>query len=139
MEQSFDNYEATIDKIIKIHKNSLQEILSCIRSLNLFEDEVLLRLISYLKMYKLYEITCEDKKYKDFKYYLLNLGESNFIFYQDKHCNCNLELSKKIRYKNICIHFLIYKILLNTEIFIKLQIGNTQMLELIKIAEDFNN
>ena len=32
-------YERIVDKIIKIHKDSLEEILLAIRNLNLFEDE----------------------------------------------------------------------------------------------------
>lgn len=130
MEQYMENYEDYIDKIIKIHKNSLQEILTAIKNLYFFDNDFLLRIISYLKMCKLYEITCET--FPDFKYYMLNLGESNFLFYDNIHCSCNLELSKKIISKNICIHLLVYKILLGINSYIKIQIEKEEMIKLIK-------
>lgn len=125
-----DFYENLIDRIIKIHHNSLKEILIQIKLLNIFEDSFLLQLISYLKMCKLYEITCES--FPDFKYYMLNLGESNFLFYDNIHCSCNLELSKKIISKNICIHLLVFKILLGINSYIKIQIEKEEMIKLIK-------
>ena len=130
MEQNIEIYEFIIDKIIKNHKNSLQEILSVLRSLNILDDEILLRLISYLKMYTLYEITCENE---DFKYYMLNLGESYFIFTETSHCTCN---SEKLKLNNICIHFLIFRILFNINCYSKIQIDKHKMVEFLKIQKE---
>ena len=130
MDQYMENYEDYIDRIIQIHKNSLQEILAVIKNLHLFNDEFLLKTISYLKISKLYEITCES--FSDFKYYMLNLGESIYLFYDNMHCSCKLELDKKISLKNICIHFLVFKILLGINCYIKMQIEEDDMIELLK-------
>ena len=130
MEQNTEVYEYIIDKIIKNHKKSLQEILTVIKSLNILDDDNLLRLISYLKLYTLYEITVEDE---DFKFYLLNLGESYFIFTETSHCSCN---SPKNKISNICNHFLIFRILLNTNCYIRIQIDKLKMVELFKIEKD---
>ena len=123
-------YERIIDKIIKIHKNSLQEILSVIKSLNLFENDFLLQVISYLKIGKLYEIICED--FPEFKYYILFVGESTFIFHDGNYCNCNIKIEDKIRYKNICKHLLTFKILLGIKAYYTIQFNKDQMMVLIK-------
>ena len=130
MEQNTEKYEYIIDKIIKNHKNSLQEILIVLKSLNIMDDDSLLRLISYLKMYTLYEITSENE---DFKFYMLNLGESYFIFNEVSHCSCK---STKIKRLNICSHFLVFRILLNMNIYTKIQIDKQKMEELLKIERD---
>ena len=122
-------YERIIDKIIKIHKNSLQEILSVIKSLNLFENDFLLQVISYLKIGKLYEIICEDLP--DFKYYILNIGESNFIYHDGNYCNCDMRIDEKIKYKNICKHLLTFKILLEINAYTQINFDKEQMRKLI--------
>ena len=122
-------YERIIDKIIKIHKNSLQEILSVIKSLNLFENDFLLQVISYLKIGKLYEIICEDLP--DFKYYILNIGESNFIYHDGNYCNCDMRIEEKIKYKNICKHLLTFKILLEINAYTQINFDKEQMRKLI--------
>ena len=138
MEQGSEIYEMIIDKVIQNHKHSLQEILLVLRDLNIFEDDFLLRLISYLKMGILYETTCEN--FADFKYYVLNIGESYYIFYNNCHCTCNKELStQKIKIKNLCLHFLIFKILYNINSFVKIQIDKDNMIQLAKIAQESSN
>ena len=129
MDQNLENYERIIDKIIKIHKDSLPEILSVIKSLHLFEDEFLLQIISYLKMSKLYEVTCED--FPEFKYYILNIGESNFCFHDDIYCICDIKLNDKIKYKNICKHLLTFKILLGINTYNKITFNKEEMMRLI--------
>ena len=129
MEQYIQSYEGIIDKIIKIHKNSLKEIIISIKNLNIYDDDFLLRLVSYLKLCKLYEITNEF--FRDFKYYILSLGDSYFIFYDGKHCSCDLEINKKIQYKNICIHLLVFKIFLGINNYTKMEIDKNKMKELI--------
>ena len=42
MEQGSELYEMIIDKVIQNHKHSLQEILSILRDLNIFEEAFLL-------------------------------------------------------------------------------------------------
>ena len=137
MEQGSELYEMIIDKIIQNHKHSLQEILSILRDLNFFEESILLRLISYLKMSTLYEITCEN--FADFKYYILNIGEDYFIFYDNCHCTCNTELTKKIKSKNLCMHFLLFKILYNINSFFKIQLDKDNMIQLSRIAKERSN
>ena len=134
METGSELYEMILDKIIQNHKHSLQEILSTIRDLNFFEEDILLRLISYLKMSTLYEITCDN--FGDFKYYILILGEGYFIFYDNCHCTCNTQLSKKLKSTNLCMHYLLYKILYNINCFIKIQIDKDNMIQLAKIAKE---
>jgi predicted nucleic acid-binding Zn finger protein len=129
MEQNLEIYERIIDKIIKIHKDSLSEILLVIKSLNLFEDDFLLQIITYLKIGKLYEITCEE--IPGFKYYILNIGEIQFFFHDDNYCNCDMKLDDKIKYKNICKHLLTFKILLGTNAYNKITFNKEQMMRLI--------
>ena len=136
MEQGSELYEMIIDKVIQNHKHSLQEILSILRDLNIFKEDFLLRLISYLKMGILYEATCEN--FGDFKYYILNLGESYYIFYDNYHCTCKKELSPP-KIKNLCLHFLIFKILYNINSFVKIQLDKDNMIQLAKIAQENNN
>ena len=125
------NYEGIIDKIIEIHKNSLQEIFVVIKSLNFFDDNFLLRTIDYLTRSKLYEITCGS--FPDLKYYMLNLGESHFIFGDNMHCSCDeLKIEEKIALKNICMHLLLFKILLGINSYTKIQIEKDDMINLIK-------
>ena len=84
----------------------------------------------------LYEATCEN--FGDFKYYILNLGESYYIFYDNCHCTCNKELSpQKIKY--LCLHFLIFKILYNINSFVRIQIDKDNMIQLAKIAQENSN
>ena len=112
MDKIIDNYEFILDNIIKSKNNSINEILLSLRNNKFFENDVLLRIISYLKLSRLYELIYELSPSN--KFYMLKLGESNFIFYKNKHCCCINELTDKIHNKNLCIHFLIYKILLFT-------------------------
>ena len=130
MEQNIEFYERLIDKIIKTHRNSLKEILAQLKSLNLFDDSFLLKLISYLKMCKLTEITC--KLFPGFKYYIMNIGESYFIYHDNNHCSCNNEYENKNKLNNICIHLLVFKILLNIEAYYKKIVDKDKMMEIIK-------
>ena len=123
-------YERIIDRIIKIHKNSLKEILSVIHTLNLFDDDFLSQVISYLSMANLYKIVCKD--FPDFIYYCLNIGESYFIFHDDNYCNCDIKLEEKIRYKNICKHLLTFKILSEINAYSTINIDKKDMIQLIK-------
>ena len=123
-------YERVIDAVIKIHRDSLQEILSVIKSLKLFSNEFLLQVISYLKIGKLYEILCQD--FPEFKYYILRIGESNFIFHDGNYCNCDINIDEKIRYKKICKHLLIFKILLEIKAYNTIYFDKEQMMNLIK-------
>ena len=127
-------YEFFIEKIIKNHKNSLQEILSVIRELNIFEKDILSRIISYLKMYTLYEITCEN--FGGLKYYILNLGECFFIFDESRHCSCNSKTINKNINKTLCIHYFIFRILFNINSFTKIQLDQENMTELEKIIKE---
>ena len=129
MEQNAEVYERIIDKIIKTYRNSLQKILSTIRDMNFFDDDYLLQVISYLKMAKLIKIICED--YPDFKYYILKIGESNFIFNEGSYCTCNDKLDDKIKYKNICKHLLTLKILLEINEYKKVYFNKNEMIELM--------
>ena len=123
-------YERIIDAVIKIHRDSLQEILSVIKSLKLFSNEFLLQVISYLKIGKLYEILCQD--FPEFKYYILRIGESNFIFHDGNYCNCDISIDEKIRYKKICKHLLTFKILLEIKAYNTIYFDKEQMMNLIK-------
>ena len=123
-------YERIVDKIIKIHKDSLKEILLAIRNLNLFEEDFLLQILSYLRIGRLYEIICEDLP--EFKYYSLNIGESHFIFHDDNYCNCDTELVEKIKYKNICKHLLTFKILLGINAYSRINFDKEEMIQLIE-------
>ena len=124
-----DFYENLIDRIIKIHHNSLKEILIQIKLLNIFEDSFLLQLISYLKMCKLYEIICDSLP--GYKYYILNIGESNFIFHDNNHCSCDHIHQNKINLKNMCIHLLTYKILFYNNDNIKEKVDKDKMMAII--------
>ena len=135
-DQIIDNYEFILDNIIKTHKNSLKDILITLRNTKYFEDDVLLRLISYLKVSKLYELNCEY--FPLHKFYILKLGESNYIFYKNRHCDCIKELSDKINLKNLCIHFLLYKILLYTEKLTKIQVQKENFENLIISSTNIN-
>ena len=133
MEQNYQIYEKTIDKIIENNKNSVKDIIATIKNMNIFDDTFLLHLISHLKMYKLYEITC--KELPEFKYYMLSIGESNFIFNGNNNCfskDCNIDMENKIRDKNTCIHKIGFKILLGINAYIKIQIDKSLMIDLIK-------
>ena len=130
MEQNKEYYERLIDKIIEIHKDSLEEILIQLKALNFFDDSFLLKLISYLKMCKLTEITCES--FPDFKYYLMNIGESYFIYHDNNHCSCNIEIENKNKLNNICIHLLVFKILININSYYKKVVDKDKMMEIIK-------
>ena len=130
MEQNIEFYERLIDKIIQIHRDSLEEILIQLKALNFFDDSFLLKLISYLKMCSLTEITC--KSFPGFKYYLLNIGESYFIYHDNNYCTCNNEIQNKIKLKNICIHLLVFKILLNINAYYKKVVDKDKMMEIIK-------
>ena len=129
-------YERIIDKIIKIHKDSLKEIFAVIKSLNLFSDAFLEKIISYLQIGKLYEIVCED--FPDFKCYILNIGESNYLFHNDNYCNCEVEnLEEKIKYKFICKHLLTFKILLGINVYTQIHFNKDEMMQLIKESTNF--
>jgi len=130
MEQNTEFYERLIAKIIEIHKDSLEEILIQLKALNFFDDSFLLKLISYLKMCKLTEITCES--FPDFKYYLMNIGESYFIYHDNNHCSCNNEIENKNKLNNICIHLLVFKILININSYYKKVVDKDKMMEIIK-------
>ena len=125
-----ESYERIIDEIIKNHKNSFKDILITIKSLNLFNDDFLMQIVTYLKIGKLYEIIRQDVQ--EFKYYILNIGESFLVFHDDNHCNCDIELDERIKYKNICKHLLTFKILLGINAVTKLPLDNEDMIELIK-------
>ena len=125
-----ESYERIIDEIIKNHKNSFKDILITIKSLNLFNDDFLMQIVTYLKIGKLYEIISQD--FQEFKYYILNIGESFLVFHDDNHCNCDIELDERIKYKNICKHLLTFKILLGINAVTKLPLDNEDMIELIK-------
>ena len=129
MDQNYEIYERIIDLIIKNNRNSLQKILSLLRDFKLFEDDFLLQIISYLKMAKLIKINCKD--FPDFKYYILKIGESNFIFNEGSYCTCNDKLDDKIKYKNICQHLLTFKILLEINNYKKIYFNKDQMIELM--------
>ena len=130
-----ESYERIIDEIIKNHKNSFKDILITIKSLNLFNDDFLMQIITYLKIGKLYEITCEE--IPGFKYYILNIGESFLVFHDDNHCNCDIELDERIKYKNICKHLLTFKILFGINAYTQIHFNKDEMMQLIKESTNF--
>ena len=136
MEQNTEVYERIIDRIIKIHKDSLKEIFGVIKSLNLFSDAYLEKIISYIQIGKLYEIVCED--FPEFKYFNLNIGESNYLFHDDNFCNCEPDnLDEKIKCKNICKHLLTFKILFGINAYTQIHFNKDEMMQLIKESTNF--
>ena len=130
MEQNIEVYERMIDKLINIHKDSKMEIFGALKNLGLFSDDFLLQIISYLKIGRLYQIVCEELP--DFKYFNLIIGESNFFYHDDNHCICNTSFKEKIKNKNICKHFLTFKILLGINNYTKIYFDKEEMIQLIK-------
>ena len=129
MEHNTKMYKAIINKIINNHKDSLQEILVLIKSLNLFSKNYLEKASIRLSESLLYKATCNSLP--NIQVFVLIIGDKYYIFNDDNTCSCELE--SKIDNNGICLHYLLYRILYAINVYNEISIDYISMINLIHV------
>lgn len=133
--KNIEIYKKLLELLIRIKSDSLKDSLLAIKKLELFNEEYLQKLICNFSQYSLTELSSDG--FPGVVYYVLKLGEKYYYFTEKSECTCSQSIKEKIENKNICVHSLVFMILLKKEIISKKKIEEEKMWKIIKRMQTY--